>query len=260
MIGNRLIFGQQNLLSQTNDLNIYNDSGQYKDAGLVLGANGSQNLRLSYNTNESTGHLVSNKLSIDAGYISMPNISPSYLSDNPFSFLVIDSSGNLAIGYPQFVGDINQTINTINSNINTIDKTLVNLSSQINTNNTSQSNTSNIEMIWIYGLCFLLLLLIGFVIYQFIFNSRQQNIILSMKKELDKLKITPDEKGFEESLYGKPKSVQTPQPTQSIQSTQSTQPTQIPTQSRPNSPSSRNQFLDDFTGKKKLYDYIINQL
>jgi hypothetical protein len=234
MIGNRLIYGQQNIANQTNDLIIYNDTGQYNDAGLLLGKDGGLNLRLSYNLSKSLGHIQTNALSIDAPHVYIPNLSLSEI-DNAYNNLVIDASGNLAIGYPQFIGDINATISTINTNINTIDETLITLSSQINSNTNNDVKTSMIEMYWVYGLCFMLVLLVGFVIYQFIFNNHQQNIILKMRKELDQLKITPEEKGFEESISSsKPKST-------------------------PSSPTTSSD--SEFTlGKKKLFDYIVNQL
>jgi hypothetical protein len=235
MIGNRLIYGQQNIANQTNDLIIYNDTGQYNDAGLLLGNDGGLNLRLSYNLSESKGHILTNSLSIDAPQVFIPNLSLSSL-DNPYKNLVIDASGNLAIGYPQFIGDINTTISTINTNINTIDETLTTLSNRIESNTTNDVSVSMIEMYWIYGLCFLVLLLVGFVIYQFIFNNHQQNIILKMRKELDQLKITPDQKGFEESI------------------------TLTKQKSAPSTPTSSLSDSEFALGKKKLFDYIVNQL
>ena len=234
MIGNRLIFGQQNLSNRTNDLKIYNDENQYHNSGLIIGNDNQDNLRLSFNTSELKGKISVNKLNIDSQYISIPNILPSRLSNEQFKNLVIDSSGNLAIGDPQYIGDINQTIDTINSNINTIDNTLINLQNQINTNTTNDISSNNMEMLWIYGLCILLFLLIAFVIYQIIFNINQQHIILSMKRELDKFRITPEEKGFEQSLYGKTEQNSEPQIT--VEQQLST------------------------LGKKKLYDYIINKI
>ena len=192
MIGNRLIYGQQNLSNQTNHLNIYNDESQYPYSGLTIGKDNQDNLRLSYNTRESKGQLSVNNFSIESQNVSIPNILPSGLSNEQFKNLVIDSAGNLAIGTSvQFSGDLNKTIESIKSNISNIDKSIIQIQNRVEAKN--DITIDNIEMFWIYGLCIFLFLLIVFVIYQIIHNYNQHHIILSMKNELYKFKITPDE-------------------------------------------------------------------
>lgn len=134
MNGN-LIYAQQDGSQFSNNLMIINDGQLYQDSGLSI-SNGTQsNLRVSFNTNDQSGHITSNALSMDAQTIRIPSLASTSEAGN--SYLVIDSSGNMLNGGPSITSDfINQVISSIQSNLDTMNQQIQSLTASYTTINT----------------------------------------------------------------------------------------------------------------------------
>lgn len=142
MNGN-LIYAQQDGSQFSNNLMILNDGQQYQDSGISI-SNGTQsNLRVSFNTNDQSGHITSNALSMDAQTIRIPSLASTETGN---SYLVIDSSGNMLNGGPSLTTDfINNVISTIQSNLDTMNQQIQSLTSSYTTINTELTSiTTNL--------------------------------------------------------------------------------------------------------------------
>jgi hypothetical protein len=186
MIGTRLVYAQQDLSNRTNDLIITNDTDQYSNAGLTIGDGSSSNIRMSYNTTESKGHIKTNTLSIDAPEIFLPNIQPSSTTQNTYNYVVMDNAGNLKQGFGHYNGDITSSLSTITKNIAKAEASIQSLSNQVTELNITTSTSSDTSMIWIYILSGFMFVFIIFIIVQWISSNNKQNETISILQKLQK--------------------------------------------------------------------------
>ena len=188
MIGTRLVYAQQDSSNRTNDLIITNDTDQYSNAGLTIGDGSSSNIRMSYNTTESKGHIKTNTLSIDAPEIFLPNIQPSSTTQNTYNYVVMDNAGNLKKGFGHYNGDITSALSTITKNIAKAEASIQSLSNQLTALNITTSTSSDTSMIWIYILAGFVFVFIIFIIVQWISNNRQNETITILQKQIRSIK------------------------------------------------------------------------
>ena len=165
----KLVYAHQDLTQSSNDLVILNDGLTYKNTGLTLGKDAKNpNLRISYNTNDSTGHINGTKLSIDTPFVSMPFLSKSSAATIS-SYLVIDSSGNITTGEQQYTNNINSILNSIQNNLTTIEAQIVELTRDMQDIDPNKLIPSlRFSKLWIYiligAVAFLLLVCLFFFI------------------------------------------------------------------------------------------------
>ncbi len=125
-----LVYAHQDSSRLSNDLILINDGTQYVDTGLTFGLDPTiTNLRISYNTHDSSGHINGAKLSIDTPLVSMPFLSKSTTADA--SYLVIDNNGYITTGGKQYKGDINLVLNTIQKNLSYIEAQMAQLNQDV---------------------------------------------------------------------------------------------------------------------------------
>jgi len=194
MNGIPLVYARQDPLTKRNDLNLLN-STEYTDTGLSIGTNSSSNLRLSYDTDDSTGHLSTNAFKIHSssfGLTNLPTVNPSVTNN---SYLLIDPSGNVTKGNSQFPGDINVMLSHIQNDLFTVETTLNNLSFQVSNLEPSKTNAAvKTNTFWIYVLAGLVtLVIVGLIIFliMWIMNKNKvHHTIRHTHNQLDRVTIT----------------------------------------------------------------------
>ena len=146
MNGN-IIYAQQNVSKSSNNLIILNDQ-TYQDSGLSIGNESNSNLRLSFNTNDQSGHITSNAISLDADNIRIPSLANDVNAIGN-SYLVVDSSGNVMNGGSSLTSDfINSVLSNIQTNINTMNQQIQNLTNSYNIINTELTSiTTNLSTV-----------------------------------------------------------------------------------------------------------------
>ena len=166
MNGIPLVYARQDPLTKRNDLNLLN-STDYTDTGLSIGTNNSSNLRLSYDTDDSTGHLTTNAFKIHSSKLGLTNLPTADPDIKNNSYLLIDTSGNVTKGNSQFPGDINVMLSHIQNDLFTVETVINNLSFQVSNLEPSKTNAAvKTNTFWIYVLAGLVaLVIIGLIIF-----------------------------------------------------------------------------------------------
>lgn len=194
MNGIPLVYARQDPLTKRNDLNLLN-STEYTDTGLSIGTNSSSNLRLSYDTDDSTGHLSTHAFKIHSSSLGLTNLPEANPSVTNNSYLLIDPSGNVTKGNSQFPGDINVMLSHIQNDLFTVETTLNNLSFQVSNLEPTKTNAAvktNTFLIYILaGL--VVLVIIGLIIFlvMWIKNKNKVNhTIHHTHNQLDRVTTT----------------------------------------------------------------------
>jgi hypothetical protein len=194
MNGIPLVYARQDPLTKRNDLNLLN-STEYTDTGLSIGTNSSSNLRLSYDTDDATGHLRTDAFKIHSSSLGLTNLPTANSSVTNNSYLLIDPSGNVTKGNSQFPGDINVMLSHIQNDLFTVETTLNNLSFQVSNLEPSRTNAAvKTNTFWIYILAGLVtLVIIGIIIFliMWIMNKNKvHHTIRHTHNQLDRVTIT----------------------------------------------------------------------
>ena len=180
----QLVYAKQNVSRLSNDLILLNDGISYKDTGILIGPDGdTPNFRLSYNTNDSTGHINATSINLEASTIRMPVI-PATTSSNSF-YLLIDASGNVTKGYSQYASDINQVLNSIQNNLSSIETQLATLNTDMQEIDPNQLLPRiRTSYTWIYILIGCVALLLITCIFFFVQWLRTSNRLSKIEERL----------------------------------------------------------------------------
>jgi hypothetical protein len=194
MNGIPLVYARQDPLTKRNDLNLLN-STDYTDTGISIGTNSSSNLRLSFDTDDLTGHLTTNAFKIHSSSLGLTNLPTANPSVTNNAYLLIDPSGNVTKGNSQFPGDINVMLSHIQNDLFTVETTLNNLSFQVSNLEPSKTNSAvKTNTFWIYVLAGLVsLVIIGLIIFliMWIMNKNKvHHTIRHTHNQLDRVTIT----------------------------------------------------------------------
>ena len=194
MNGIPLVYARQDPSTKRNDLNLLN-SPDYTNAGLSIGTNDSSHLRLSYDTNDSVGHLSTNAFQIHSSQFGLTNLPSTDSSATNNAYLLIDPSGNVTKGNNQFPGDINVMLSHIQNDLFQTETTLNNLSFAVSNLEVSKVNSVvKTNTLWIYilsGLVALVIIgLIIFLVMWFINKNKIHHTIRHTHNQLDRVTTT----------------------------------------------------------------------
>jgi len=198
----RLVYAQQDLNLHTNNLIVLNNN-EYIDSGISIGPDNTfNNLRISYNTQASTGKITGDSLSIETTKLAIKNIPDAKLTNKAYKYLLLDDvTGELKIGYTHYPGDLSTNINNLTTNINNVNNELNNVKQDldyiknnpvcpINCNNNSGWSIWNLILFIVMIIVIIIICYLWYNIHQLNNTITSQNNTINLNKNmlLDKIK------------------------------------------------------------------------